>query len=66
MITYHIFRDAIVIHTEYGGCGKTITVSKSDERYQKVLDAINKNKLEEAGHLADNAACLEIEDLLGI
>jgi hypothetical protein len=62
MITYHIFSDSVVINYN----GKTVMVAKSDARYPKVIEAIERGKLQEAGLIADNTAALEIEDLLGL
>jgi hypothetical protein len=58
--TYHKFKSSVVVH--FGE--KTVTIHKDDPRYQKVLDAIESNRLEELPSLADNEAMEEIKFLL--
>ena len=62
MLTYHVFSASIVI----GYKNRTITVPKEDPRFDKILDLINRDKLDEIPVIADRENINKIKALLKI
>jgi hypothetical protein len=60
-LTYHLFRDAVVIHYQ----GDTRLIGKDDPVFEKVLNAISSKKFERIGLIVDNLAAKELKGLLG-
>lgn len=59
---YFLSMDNLIVNVN----GKTITINKTDKRYDRVLDAINEDRHDEVMSLADNETTEEIRNLLKI
>ena len=61
--TYHVFKNSVTVHVN----GKTLTLSKDDVRYAKIMGIIEQDRLDEMEGILHNAECIaKIENLIGI
>lgn len=61
--TFHIFKNSVTVHVN----GQTVTISKDDVRYPKIMEVIEANRINEIGNVLKTEECISrIQKLLDL